>query len=313
MAVFLKILAIIGIVLLSILGIILLAVLLVLFVPVRYRAEGSFKDNKPRLIAGGSWLLHIVSVRYTLGETDPLCIRVFGFKIKSKKEAKPDFEEDDDELIDYTPAKISDEQPKADYKAEIVTSENTVNTTTVEKPAEEPSSELIETSADLAETETEDNLILQDEKVETSSKPESKPKKAKSKNEPNKNFENRSFYDKIKKYIEIIESRRFKKTFEYSKKKIFKLLKHICPRKLQIDGEVGFDDPSVTGQILVITSMLKPVLGKNVRIVGNFEEPIISIEGKLKGRITVFRVLWTGAVLYFNKNIRKIIKMFREV
>ena len=79
MAVFLKILAIIGIVLLSILGIILLAVLLVLFVPVRYRAEGSFKDNKPRLIAGGSWLLHIVSVRYTLGETDPLCIRVFGF------------------------------------------------------------------------------------------------------------------------------------------------------------------------------------------------------------------------------------------
>ena len=96
-------------------------------------------------------------------------------------------------------------------------------------------------------------------------------------------------------------------------KKIFKLFKHICPRKLQIDGEVGFDDPSVTGQILVITSMLKPVLGKNVRIVGNFEEPIISIEGKLKGRITVFRVLWTGAVLYFNKNIRKIIKMFREV
>lgn len=313
MAVFLKILAIIGIVLLSILGIILLSVLLVLFVPVRYRAEGSFKDNKPRLIAGGSWLLHIVSVRYTLGETAPLCIRVFGFKIKSKKEAEPDFEEDDDELIDYTPAKISDEQPEADYKAEIVTSENTVNTTTVEKPAEEPSSELIETSADLAETETEDNLILQDEKVETSSKPESKPKKAKSKNEPNKNFENRSFYDKIKKYIEIIESRRFKKTFEYSKKKIFKLLKHICPRKLQIDGEVGFDDPSVTGQILVITSMLKPVLGKNVRIVGNFEEPIISIEGKLKGRITVFRVLWTGAVLYFNKNIRKIIKMFREV
>ncbi|MBR5897169.1 MAG: hypothetical protein IKZ39_06085, partial [Lachnospiraceae bacterium] len=98
MAVFLKILAIIGIVLLSILGIILLAVLLVLFVPVRYKAEGSFKDNKPKLVAGGSWLLHIVSVRYTLGEADPLCIRVFGFKIKSKKEAEPDFEEDDDEL-----------------------------------------------------------------------------------------------------------------------------------------------------------------------------------------------------------------------
>ncbi|MCR4679102.1 MAG: hypothetical protein K5679_10180 [Lachnospiraceae bacterium] len=313
MAVFLKILAIIGIVLLSILGIILLAVLLVLFVPVRYRAEGSFKDNKPRLIAGGSWLLHIASVRYTLGETDPLCIRVFGFKIKSKKEAEPDFEEDEDEFIEYTPANVSNEQSNVDYKAESVASENVVSVTTVEKNVEEISSELEESSENTVEPGTKESLILNDEQVETSSKPESKPKKAKSKSEPNKNFENRSFYDKIKKYIEIIESRRFKKTFEYSKKKIFKLLKHICPRKLQIEGEVGFDDPSVTGQILVITSMLKPVLGKNVRIVGNFEEPIISIEGKLKGHITVFRVLWTGAVLYFNKNIRKIIKMFREV
>ncbi|SCX00357.1 hypothetical protein SAMN02910339_00162 [Lachnospiraceae bacterium YSD2013] len=309
MEVFFKILAIIGIVLLSILGIILLAVLLVLFVPVRYRAEGSFKDNKPRLIAGGSWLLHIVSVRYTLGETDPLCIRIFGFKIKSKKEAEPDFEEDDDELIEYTPVNVPNEQSKVDYKAESVSSENVVSVTTVEKPAKEVS----ESSENTAEPEAKESLILKDEQVETSSKPESKPKKAKSKSEPNKNFENRSFYDKIKKYIEIIESRRFKKTFEYSKKKIFKLLKHICPRKLQIEGEVGFDDPSVTGQILVITSMLKPVLGKNVRIVGNFEDPIVSIEGKLKGHITVFRVLWTGAVLYFNKNIRKIIKMFREV
>ncbi|MBR5994604.1 MAG: hypothetical protein IK018_12430 [Lachnospiraceae bacterium] len=313
MTVFFKILAIIGIVLLSILGIILLAVLLVLFVPVRYKAEGSFKDNKPRLVAGGSWLLHIVSVRYTLGETDPLCIRVFGFKIKSKKEAEPDFEEDDDEFIEYTPDNVSNEQSKVDYKAESVASENVVSVTTVEKPAEEVSSELEDSSENTAEPEAKENLILEDEQAEKPSKPVSKPKKAKSKNEPNKNFENRSFYDKIKKYIEIIESRRFKKTFEYSKKKVFKLLKHICPRKLQIDGEVGFDDPSVTGQILVITSMLKPVLGKNVRIVGNFEEPIISIEGKLKGRITVFRVLWTGAVLYFNKNIRKIIKMFREV
>ena len=309
MAVFLKILAIIGIVLLSILGIILLAVLLVLFVPVRYKAEGSFKDNKPKLVAGGSWLLHIVSVRYTLGETEPLCIRVFGFKIKAGKEAEPDFEEDDDEFIEYTPANVPNEQSKVDYKAESTTSENAVSVTTVEKP----SSESVALSDNLKDTEEEDDLVLPDEQEEKPSKPESKPKKAKSKNEPNKNFENRSFYDKIKKYIEIIESRRFKKTFEYSKTKIFKLLKHICPRKLWIDGEVGFDDPSVTGQILVITSILKPVLGKNVRIVGNFEEPVISIEGKLKGHITVFRVLWTGAVLYFNKNIRKIIKMFREV
>ena len=85
------------------------------------------------------------------------------------------------------------------------------------------------------------------------------------------------------------------------------------PRRIKINGEVGFDDPSVTGQILVITSMMIPFFGDKVNIRGNFEEPIIDIEGMCKGRITVFRALWTLAVLYFNKNIRKIIKMFREV
>ncbi len=316
MAIFLKVLGIIGIVLLSILGLILLAIFLVLFVPVRYKAEGSFKDNKPSFSARASWLLHLLSVRFTLGDKEPLIIRVCGFKIKKKEEKVPEFEDDADEINEITEyPQATDEIQAQESKEEPVQEEKTTETSvmaesiTQETVISEPVvSESVRVESEEDFDGSEDHL-KKPKIAEAHKKPRKSPENKGSK----KDFENRSFYDKIKKYIEIIESKRFKRAFEYSKDKIFKLIKHILPRRFNIYGEVGFDDPSVTGQILVITSMLIPIVGDKINIRGNFEEPVIDIEGKLKGRITIFKVLWTLAVLYFNKNIRKIIKMFREV
>lgn len=316
MAIFLKVLGIIGIVLLSIIGLILLVLFLVLFVPVRYKAEGSFKDNKPSFSARGSWLLHLLSLRFTFGEEEPLIIRVCGFKIKKKEEKVPNFDEESDENDDIkeyshvtdeiqvheVPQEPTQEEkvPEARVMAELTTHESVIT----EPVASEPdNAESQEESDGFAELPKKPKI------AEAHKKREKSPKNEGSK----KDFENPGFYDKIKKYIEIIESKRFKRAFEYSKDKILKLLKHILPKRFKIYGEVGFDDPSVTGQILVITSMLIPIVGDKINIRGNFEEPVIDIRGNLKGRITLFKVLWTLAVLYFNKNIRKIIKMFREV
>ena len=316
MAIFFKVLGIIGIVLLSILGLILLAIFLVLFVPVRYKAEGSFKDNKPSFSARASWLLHLLSVRFTLGDKEPLIIRVCGFKLKKKEEKVPEFEDDADEINEIAEyPQATDEIQVQESKEETVQEEN--------KPEESVAAESTVTEPVISETVISEPIASGpsknfDTKEETQTKPQiaeahKKTRKTSEKEGSKKDFENRSFYDKIKKYIEIIESKRFKRAFEYSKDKIFKLIKHILPRRFNIYGEVGFDDPSVTGQILVITSMLIPIVGDKINIRGNFEEPVIDIEGKLKGRITIFKVLWTLAVLYFNKNMRKIIKMFREV
>ena len=316
MAIFLKVLGIIGIVLLSILGLILLAIFLVLFVPVRYKAEGSFKDNKPSFSARASWLLHLLSVRFTLGDKEPLIIRVCGFKIKKKEEKVPEFEDDAveiNEIAEYPQA--TDEIQVQESKEEPVQEENKPEAPVI---AESITQETVISEPVVSESVRDESEEDFDSSEEHLKKPKiaeahKKPRKTSEKEGSKKDFENRSFYDKIKKYIEIIESKRFKRAFEYSKDKIFKLIKHILPRRFNIYGEVGFDDSSVTGQILAITSMLIPIVGDKINIRGNFEEPVIDIEGKLKGRITIFKVLWTLAVLYFNKNIRKIIKMFREV
>ena len=79
------ILKIIGIVLLSIIGFALFLVLLVLFVPVRYKGKGYYRNNEYDFKANASWLLHIVSFSYGLKEKEGLCFRLFGIKFKNSK------------------------------------------------------------------------------------------------------------------------------------------------------------------------------------------------------------------------------------
>lgn len=85
MTVLLTILKVIGWIWLGILGLILLTVLTVLLVPIRYRADGVWKEEK--YIRGRvTWLLHLLSIRVTYEKELLLEVRVAGFLIYPKKE-----------------------------------------------------------------------------------------------------------------------------------------------------------------------------------------------------------------------------------
>ena len=78
MTVLLTILKVIGWILLGILGLILLTVLTVLLVPIRYWADGVWKEGK--YIRGRvTWLLHLLSIRVTYEKELLLEVRVAGF------------------------------------------------------------------------------------------------------------------------------------------------------------------------------------------------------------------------------------------
>ena len=84
MTVLLTILKVIGWILLGILGLILLTVLTVLLVPIRYRADGVWKEEK--YIRGRvTWLLHLLSICVTYEKELLLEVRVAGFLIYPKK------------------------------------------------------------------------------------------------------------------------------------------------------------------------------------------------------------------------------------
>ena len=71
-------------------------------------------------------------------------------------------------------------------------------------------------------------------------------------------------------------------------------------------------DPAATGQVLAVYGILYPLVGDHVRVMGEFEQK--RIEGTLfiKGRMTLFRFVKTACRIYFNRDIRKLIKLLKK-
>lgn len=111
----LLILKIIGIVLGALLGIILLGIVLVLFVPVRYRAEvmrTESGDSPPVVVrAKAGWLLHIVNIRVDYPADVWLRVRILFFTIfkmpKQEKEKAEKKKPDKKDLQKQNPKKQS--------------------------------------------------------------------------------------------------------------------------------------------------------------------------------------------------------------
>ena len=85
LGIFLGILKWLGILLLVLLGLVLTVLLAVLFVPVRYEAEGSFRGE---LLAKGqiSWLWRLFSIQAVYDGDTEVSLRIFGVKPGRKKE-----------------------------------------------------------------------------------------------------------------------------------------------------------------------------------------------------------------------------------
>lgn len=343
--IFLTVLKIIGIVLLSILGLLLFLIMIVLFVPVRYKADGAFCDNNPDVNAKVSWLLHIVSVSFSLNAEEKLCIRIFGFKLKSKKHSdygktpqnvrekktkenriKKNKKTESDVSADYgyeaeNAAVISDIQnfdfidtANLDVMSEDELIELLQSETVKEKRSDgaalnecngqntEQGNNTYTESDDGKDTGGENNKTGKNKKIK-----KSKPEKKKNTSDGTK------IYDKIKGYMEVLQSDEFSKSFELSKKTIGKILKAILPKKWGAFGKVGFDDPEKNGKAAAGIGIAYPWLKDHINVYCDFDNPVIDISGFAQGRIYAITLVYSGLCILLNRNVRKTIKLFKSV
>lgn len=282
MSLFLKILIIFGKVLLGILLTALLLVFLVLFVPIFYKANVEYSEAKLDYKVKASWLLNLVS--FSLTDKEGMRFKIFFFNLLKRK---GDRFEDKEECCKANSIVINSK--------EDLTKDNINAVRNIEKEDDgEIDISALEEKCDSFENCSESSI-------------KSEPSKNKDKDSTKTNL-----YGRIKRYIEIVKSERFKKAFSKAKSLVFSLLKHILPRKWEISGTVGFDDPSVTGEILAVLGMAYPFISKHIHIKGDFEDNKLAVNGYAKGHIVLIKVIVLGGILYFNKNIRRVIKMFRE-
>lgn len=341
----LMILKIIGILLLCIIGVLLLVIALVLFVPLRYRIKAS-KEDTIYANAKITWLCHIVSVRVEYKE-EVLCkVKIFGIPFydlskadeKAEKKAAKQKAKEAKQRAKEAKRKAKEAKSAAAGSRKLSGADGTsgaevFSETSKASKAEQKKSASGNRDANMTSAGEQDSQGgEQSPESQTEEVPHGLFAKIKlfiTKIKEwffkilqffrNIKYTFEQFCDKIKStarqisyYKEVWEREETKQAFAVCKKQLGRLLKHLKPLKFQTYMHIGLSDPATLGQILSVHGMLYPLIGKNVRIVPDFENEVLEGNIFIKGRITVFVLLRTAWILYFDKNIKYLIRLLKK-
>lgn len=272
------ILKVIGIILLVVLALILTALLCVLFVPVTYRAVGSFDNTDIRAKAHVSWLFHLFALHIEYAQETDGYIRLAFVKKKLFDDADSDYE-NDEKAAEASDDDVMDEAAKTETEDKV--GENT---------GDEP-----KISAD------ENQHIKQQTKL-THKKTYKKPHK--------KKFKDKS--EKIKNCIYKLKreysDERNKAAFLHLKKELFIILKRICPRRLKLTMVYSTGSPDTTGISLGILACFPVGYTNRWRITPDFEseKPYANGSFDIKGHVIVISILAATLRILFDKNCRRL-------
>lgn len=297
------ILKVIGIILLVVLALILTALLCVLFVPVKYRAVGSFDNTDIRAKAHASWLFHLFALHIEYAdETDGYIRLVFVKKGLFADSLGDNYEAFNDDVMDdaaktETEDKVrentGDEPEIPADESEHITDEQTENESTAQTHKEQ-------------RTVNDENQHIKQQTKLTHKKMYKKPHKKSHK----KQFKDKS--DKIKNCIYKLKreysDERNKAAFLHLKKELFIILKRICPRRLKLTMVYSTGSPDTTGISLGILACFPVGYTNRWRITPDFESENPYAKGSfdIKGHVIVISILAATLRILFDKNCRRL-------
>ena len=290
LTVLLLILKILGIVLLVLLGILLALLLIVLFVPVRYQGSGYREEGDPvpvHVQLKVTWLLHLVRVSFIYPEEAFLKVKILFFQILPAKEKKKKAS---------NKKEADGKKPKTDKKE--VGSD--VSDTASDQKISDEGNTAVEDGGD-------DRRTLLDfvRKLFSAIR--------------NIKYTIRKIYDKInhiihniRYYIKILQTESFKRAFVLCREQLLRLMKIVLPRKVSGTFTIGMEDPAATGQILSIYGILYPLIGDSITVIPDFEKPVMEGSFRFKGKITAFTLIRIAAKIYFDKDLKRVICLFKK-
>lgn len=267
---FLLILSKIGIVVLILLGIILAFVLLLLFYPFIYKVRVT-KQEEMKLSGEVFWLFYLIHILFSIQDGNVSWeIKILGFSLKGlfdkRRKGKKNKEKKAKKQPVIKPGEKADKQVERDAKAAAEKEIKRKNQGSLKK---------------------DDLDIFEDE--------ESEPE----------------MVDKVNAFIAAIpEKVRFiiNLCYAYSavRKRVFKIIKHILPKKIKGFVDYGFDSPSATGKVLGLICVFYPVLPKDLVIRPDFQNEIFVCDLTAKGRFFLIYLLVHGLKIYFNEKVKTV-------
>lgn len=334
--VLLFVLKILGIILLAVLGLILTGVLLALFVPVRYRADGSFYKVS-RGEACISWLFRAFRVTASWEEKLVVTVKVLWLQPFQETlwEREPEMEDMGNEdpwvgMDDCFPAYGPEEEPSGAGSSREEPVSGPGAWREEESAAPDPRREELpecgvpwpEEEAGIpvdqepemvhmaellgAEEESPDHLPEQNGMEEA----EKCPSRLERLKDAAVRMRGRLHSAKMKyrKLKRTLTDEENKKTFRLVRQQIVRLIRHLLPQTLKGTLRFGFEDPSYTGQVLAAVSPFYGVYARSFTLIPEFEEKILEGEVHIRGRIRAATVLWTAGRIFLNKNFRRLLR-----
>ena len=313
--VILTILKIIGIILLIVLGLILLILLLVLFVPIRYRIDASKEaegEQQIHALVKVTWLFHLLNIRFLYPEEAYLRVRIACFTL---------FRSDQPLKTTASHEKRTETEQKQEKEKNTTQHHTTLQEDTLLATEDTADSE-VQSNSESAEIRAEEEKA---DSEKSTSKWELLREKIIWRIQKlwellkNIRYTIQSIYDKIKNiihdiryYYKIFRSDLFHRTWEKCSKEAIHLLKSIAPRKVKGYLHIGMEDPATTGQILGCYGMLYPLIGGHIDVIPDFDQVILEGTLKIRGHITLFQAVRTACIIYFNKDLRKLIRLLKR-
>ena len=312
MDIFLLILKIIGITLLSIISLLLIIIALVLFVPIRYRIiANKFEDSDFYAEVKLTWLLHFVNI--LVKYTDDLYYRVRITLIPIKKSdnlKKHKTKKNDDKNIELCEDKTINADEginNGSDELKVISPEQEENQ--ISDCESINIDEVDETNEDADNSDDNKGIIYKIRFILTKIFEFLFNIKEKLKAAYNTVV---NIYNNIDYYINALNDERNKKVFSLCLSQASNIIKNIKPKVFRGNLSIGLDEPYTMGQILSIYGILFPIIHDKITINPVYDREVIEGDLFIKGRITVFILIMAAIKIYFNRDYKRMIKIFKK-
>lgn len=112
----------------------------------------------------------------------------------------------------------------------------------------------------------------------------------------------------------IFERPIHKRTLENLKIESIYLWNKAKPRRIALNGVVGFEDPSLTGKCMAVLGMLLPVFGEyDIEIQPEFEEQILVLNLDITGKLYLRQILMSVFRIVRDKGNRRTFKVLKRL
>ena len=305
----------VGILLLFLLALVLLLILLLLFVPVRYSGRGIY-ETSPEAQVRVSWLLKLVNVRLDYKNGIDAEARLGFLKLWSMKTVPEENAEDaagteysDEELMEALKQEESSPAATEEFHAEPAAEPR-------EEPAAVPQEEPAPAAQEVPAAEFHQEAVPEEEPAG----PAPRKKKKKYTGTPetiDEKFEKimdkvYEVKDKIDEGIAFLNEESTRRLILLLKKKLFRLLKEICPRDYGGEVRFGFSDPFTTGQAASAAAVLYPVYQDRIHVEPRFDREEIFADLSLKGHVRLFPFAAAAAQIWFNRDFQTVFKRLKN-